>query len=216
MKYTGSLPRGKEFRILEETTTGAGVSNEQIGIDADSVLVSLFVTAITGTLTVRVYTQTDTGQEKLILTMPVQSAPTPELVINRAGPSMDRLRVEATYTGVCNYSIRVRGSEAADTDSGAGNNSDLIVTSPTLQNITMAVAGTEYSVVIPVGAKRFSVYSRQDSVLQATYTSGQSGLNYFTIGYGVWYTEENLAGSSLTLYIQSTKNNTVLEVLSWQ
>jgi len=214
-KYTGSLPRGKEFRILEESTAGAGVSNETIGIDADSVLVSLFITAITGTLTVRVYTTTDDGQEKLILTMPVQSAPTSELVINRAGPSMDRIRVEATYTGACNYSIRVRGSEATD-DAGAGNNSDLIVTSPTLQNVTLALANTEYSVTIPSGAKRFSIYSRESSVLQAAYTAGQSGLNYFTIGYGNSYDEDNLAGSSLTLYIRSNKVGTVLEVLSWE
>lgn len=214
-KYTGSLPRGKEFRLLNESPISAGTVSEIIGIEADSVLVSVFCTSISGTLLIEVFTQQDEGEELLILTMPVISAPTSELLIRRAGPSMDRIRVKATYTDACTYSVRVRGSEAAE-DAGAGNNSDLIVTSPTLQNISMAVAGTEYSVVIPVGAKRFSIYSRDSAILKAAYISGQSGLNYFTIGYGVSYDENNLAGSSLTLYIQSNKANTILEVLSWQ
>jgi len=90
------------------------------------------------------------------------------------------------------------------------------VSTPTIQNVTLTTNNIEYTITIPAGAKRFSLYSRQSSLLKVAYTVGDSGLNYFTIGYGVWYTEENLDGSSLTLYIQSNKNGTVIEVLSWE
>lgn len=100
--------------------------------------------------------------------------------------------------------------------SQSGSGTTGTVVSPAIQNVTLTTAGTEYSIVIPADTKRFTIKSRQDSILKLSYTSGDTGINYFTIGYGVCYTEVNLDGSGLTLYLQSNKNGTVIEVLSWE
>lgn len=97
-----------------------------------------------------------------------------------------------------------------------GGSSQSTVSTATIQNITLATATTEYTITIPANSKRFTLKTRNNSILKVSYTSGQSGINYFTIGYGVCYTEDSLDGSSLTLYLQSSKDSTIIEVLSWE
>lgn len=113
-KYSGSLPRGKEHLLISESPSQAGSKTESIGIDSDSVLVSLFVTSITGTIDVTVYTEVDTGQESEIISFPQINSSTANLLIRKAALSMDRVRVEAVYTGACEYSVRVRGIGAGE------------------------------------------------------------------------------------------------------
>jgi len=155
MKYTGTLQRGKEFRILNETTLGAGVSSEIIGIEADSVLVSVFCTSITGTLTVRVYTIAGPGEEALLLTLPVISAPTSSLVLEIAPQALDKIRIEATYTGVCTYSVMVRGTSASSTeitgtvDTVITNTVSVIEVGPSNGRASQTTIGTSASLLIP-------------------------------------------------------------------
>lgn len=108
-KRYGQLPRGKEVRVLNIDSTVAGVSTEEIGIDSDSVLVSVFCDSTAGDLDVLVETTTDVGQDVPIIVFPTISGPTTNLVIKKAALSMDRIRITATYTGACKFSVRVRG-----------------------------------------------------------------------------------------------------------
>lgn len=91
------------------------------------------------------------------------------------------------------------------------------VTTPTITNTTIALANTEETFSLPAGTKRFLLKTRTPNVkMQLSYVSGQSGTTYLTILPGTYYLEDGVdAGASLTLYIQSNKDSTVVELLSW-
>jgi len=99
----------------------------------------------------------------------------------------------------------------------ATTNTDLFVSAPTITNIILsAIPGTEASIAIPVGTKRFSLRARDNSKLQLAYIPLNSGTIYWTILAGNIFTEEMLSNlSSYTVYIQSNKASTVVELVSW-
>jgi len=115
MKYTGSLPRGREFLLISDNKAAAGTTVETIGIASDSVLVSVFCKSVTGTLQIRVFTEVDVGEDVEIITFPEITTATANLLIRKAALSMDRVRVEAVYSGASEYSVRVRGIGAGET-----------------------------------------------------------------------------------------------------
>jgi hypothetical protein len=105
---------GVQCRILQEVTLAAGVTSRDGSIQSDALLVSLWVSSVTsGTLSVKVYTLTDDGREVELISFPTVSAPTTSLLLKKSGVSLQRFRVEATYTGICEYEIYVRAIESA-------------------------------------------------------------------------------------------------------
>ena len=91
-------------------------------------------------------------------------------------------------------------------------------TSPTITNTVMGVAGSETALVIPSGTVEFCLKARPGSTtkLQYSYTSGASGTVFSTIPAGNEYREQNLtAAAVLTLYVQSSKAGTILELVTW-
>lgn len=105
---------GTQCKLLDEATSGSGVSSKEGSIQSDALLVTLWVDSVTsGALSVVVYTLTDTGKEAELITFPTVSAPTTALLLKKSGVSMQRFRVEATYTGVCEYEVYVRAIDSA-------------------------------------------------------------------------------------------------------
>ena len=95
-------------------------------------------------------------------------------------------------------------------------NLDITVNTPVISNISIPLLGTEQSLVIPAGTKRFNLKIRGNAQLNIAYVSGQSGTNYILVPIGSEYIEDNLnLTSSLTLYFQANKNAQVLEVIRW-
>lgn len=163
-KYSGSLPRGKEHLLISESPTQAGSKTESIGIDSDSVLVSLFVTSITGTIDVTVYTEVDTGQESEIISFPQINSSTANLLIRKAALSMDRVRVEAVYTGACEYSVRVRGigageasvkiqgqSNASASQSNVGTSAQIVIPSTLDDRVGLVLKNNSASGTLYIG-----------------------------------------------------------------
>lgn len=103
--------------------------------------------------------------------------------------------------------------------SSSGNNIQVVPsgsTNPTVQNITMTTAGTEYTATLPTGTTQFEIRSRLYGKLQFSYTNGQSGTIYRTLPQGCAYSEAGLLLTApLAVYVQSSKDNDVLEVVSW-
>lgn len=90
------------------------------------------------------------------------------------------------------------------------------ISSPVINNISIAVANTEQSFVIPATAKKVFFQMEGTSRLQYSFTSGQSGTNYITLHPGVGFEIENLElSSSLTLYYQATSAGDTLQILYW-
>ena len=105
---------GVQCRILQEVTLAAGVTSRDGSIQSDALLVSLWVSSISsGTLSVKVYTLTDDGREVELISFPTVSSPTTSLLLKKSGVSLQRFRVEATYTGVCEYEVYVRAIESS-------------------------------------------------------------------------------------------------------
>lgn len=104
----GALPTGKERLVISEIQSTAGSKTVELGVDADTVIVSLFVTSVSGDLNVTVDTVGGAGSVQVI-SFPTISSPTADLLIRKAAAIMDRIRITATYTAGVEYEVRVRG-----------------------------------------------------------------------------------------------------------
>ena len=89
------------------------------------------------------------------------------------------------------------------------------VDTPTIFNVTMATKGTEYSQLLPDNTARFILRARNNAKLQLSYISGQTDSNYLTIIPGNIYTVEAVKLTGKTIYFQSTKDNTIVEIVTW-
>lgn len=134
---------GVQERLLKESTAAAGTTSKDGSVQSDSILVSLWVDSVTsGTLDVKVYTLTDNGKELEIITFPTISAPSTELLLKKSGVSLQRFRVEVTYTGVCSYEVYVRAIE------GAGESSVRMLGSASMET-GQATVTTTPGILIP-------------------------------------------------------------------
>jgi hypothetical protein len=99
-----------------------------------------------------VYTLTDVGKELLLFSFPTITAGTTNLLLKKAGVSMQRFRVEATYTGVCQYEVHVRAVEGAGESSvrilGAGEWRTSQATVTTTASLLIAAALTDRNGVV--------------------------------------------------------------------
>jgi hypothetical protein len=156
--HTGSpLAIGKTITVIDATATVAAVHESLFSIDADSVLISLFVTAVSGDLDVVVYTLTEEGKEVDVISFPTISSPTTNLLLKKAAIVMSRIRVVATYTAACTFEVRARGISAGETSVRilGANEFEVSKASPT----------TVASVVIP------AVLSDRNGVLLYNYSA---------------------------------------------
>ena len=88
---------------------------------------------------------------------------------------------------------------------------------PFIVNLTLGVAGTESSIVLPVNTVRFVIRERRNGKLQFSWTAGQSGTTFFTIPRGNSYSEEGLQlVAPKTIYLQApNKDNADIELIYW-
>lgn len=95
----------------------------------------------------------------------------------------------------------------------SGGGSETVGT-PNIQNFTAILANTEYAINIPLNTNKFMIKTRVDNVIMRIYSTSGSP-SYWTVGFGNFYYISNLDGSGLTLYIQVSKPNTIIETFSW-
>ena len=96
--------------------------------------------------------------------------------------------------------------------------SGLSVTTPEIENITVASANIEYTHTLPANTKYFKLKSRNDSVIKLSFTNGESNVKYIKICPGFQY-ESPVSfeiGASISLYFQTSKINEVIEIESWR
>lgn len=94
--------------------------------------------------------------------------------------------------------------------------SNLSVTNPTIVNVPLALANTEYSYTLPISSKRFLIRLREIGTLKLAYAVGTSGTTFLTIPGGVAYSEDAIADSAnVTLYFQSSIAGSTAEIVSW-
>jgi len=87
---------------------------------------------------------------------------------------------------------------------------------PTITNVTMASANTEYSHTFPINTKKSKIKVRGKGRLRYSFSVGQSGTVYFTVPKGAETEFDDLdLTSTITIYFQSDTAGEKLEVLSW-
>ena len=91
-------------------------------------------------------------------------------------------------------------------------------TTPVIRNIDLGNANTESIIVLPVSTKQFSIKIRDNLAnLNLAYNITESFTNYRTISRGCNYSETNMDLTTLnrTIFVQSNKNNMILECIIW-
>lgn len=90
---------------------------------------------------------------------------------------------------------------------------------PSIQNISIPTLGTETEITLPNGCKKYNLKVRNYGAnLQVAFTPGDSNSNYITIPRGCSYSE-NLVELTTTynkLYVQSNKDNVIVECVAWK
>ena len=174
------LNHGVQSRLILESTTGAGSTSKEVSVESDSALVTLNVTSLaSGTLSVVVYglAGTDIGAATPpLITFPVVSAPTTNLLLRAASLVTQRLLVVATYTGVCSYEIQVRAVNGA-----SGSTKILASDSLSMSQITV---GTSVIAIIPASlADRAGVIVKNWSPTQTVYVGATAAEAVPGVGY---------------------------------
>ena len=89
---------------------------------------------------------------------------------------------------------------------------------PTLYNITLTDANTEYSQALSANTKKFSIHLRDFTAFRFAYASGKVAAPtapYLTVPAGGEKSEELIQPASLTLYFASSDAGKIAEIEEW-
>lgn len=87
---------------------------------------------------------------------------------------------------------------------------------PTIFNLTLTLAGTEYPQAIPLNARKFVLRERSGgSDLQLAFALGESGTNFVTIPAGSSKALDGVYLSGLSLFLQSPDAGKIVEIEVW-
>ena len=90
------------------------------------------------------------------------------------------------------------------------------IAKPTVANVAITLANTEYSYALPAGTRTFQLRFRNvDTFGQLAIDSGASGTTYVKLGQGETIKEE-IKGGGATLYFRGDNASDTVEILSWK
>jgi hypothetical protein len=79
-----------------------------------------------------------------------------------------------------------------------------LASSPTVYNVTMTAANTEYSKLLPTGTKKIYIKLRSlNALLKVSFILGESGTTYVTIPFGATFSLDDVDLNNVTIYFQS-------------
>jgi len=117
--------------------------------------------------------------------------------------------------GMCVHDGSEWRKAKGDTDGRLVVDTELVATTPTIYNVTMTLANTEYSQALPANTRKFLIKCRTSFAIKLAFVSGQSGTNYITIPADQAYWEDHILVSNLTLYFQCATAGQVAEIIVW-
>jgi hypothetical protein len=135
------LEQGRTLTVISETVYGSGVTQKTFATISDGAVLSLFVSAITGSLSIRVLTETADGKSYELFTFPEITAPTSGLTLKTAAPTMGNIRVEATYNGSVSYEVHARGVASGEVSAK--------VVSPSRADVGKVLVSTVPTLIVP-------------------------------------------------------------------
>jgi hypothetical protein len=87
-------------------------------------------------------------------------------------------------------------------------------TTAIIYNFLIVAANTEYSITLPLNTKRFVLKGRTHFAIKLAYSSGDSGVLFFTIPPGTTYLDENYYANQ-TIYFQSANSGGIIELITF-
>lgn len=88
---------------------------------------------------------------------------------------------------------------------------------PTVANVTLTSAATEYSYAIPANTKKILAKARGSNALRFAFVSGETTTNYVSIAAGGQFSLDSVYLRGQTLYVQCPgAAGEVLEILTFQ
>lgn len=88
-------------------------------------------------------------------------------------------------------------------------------TNPTIYNLSMPTANTEYSQALTASTKKIMVRMRVKGSARFAFVASGTTTAYITLEPGAVYFEENLDLTGATIYIQSNQAGQTAEILEW-
>ena len=152
------------------------------------------------------------------------------LVVDTLGTEPDencRIWVNANVSGITidnvtlkepvEISVAVNGVETAVTGVNFDgqtylNINPLLPNTPKIDEVILSSPNAEQPYPLPINSKKFMVYTEDDECIELSY---QSNGTTITIPCGDNYSEENIDGSSVTLYFKSQSSPTTVKIVSW-
>jgi len=93
---------------------------------------------------------------------------------------------------------------------------EAVAQTPTIYNVDMTAANTEYFQALPTNTRKLDIKLRaQNALLKIAFVEGESGTNYIQISYGSSLHLENVKLNNIIVYFQSPSNSQVCEILAW-
>lgn len=130
------LKTGLQEVVLRLSPAAAGTTTQDISVQSDAALFLLWVDSIVGTLTIDIYGILDnSNKEVLLLSFPIVSAATTEILQKRTGTVPTRLRIKATYTGPCSFDLSARAVSTGSSDTKILGGATLKVSRKTVNNV---------------------------------------------------------------------------------
>lgn len=129
------LKTGLQEVVLQAAPAAAGVITKDISVQSDAALFLLWVTSITGTLTVEVYgILGDDNREVFVLSFPATTTASTEIMQKRTGTIPTRLRIKVTFTGACQFDLSARAISTGSSDTRILGGASLKVSRKTVNN----------------------------------------------------------------------------------
>jgi hypothetical protein len=154
---TSIVQEGQTISVHDGPLTGSGTVEHTAVAQSDTVLASIFVRSLSGTVKVDVYTFAQEGDVKII-DFPLINAPTANLVMKQAAGTLSNIRVIIQHSDDCDIIVSLKGSSSGT--------SSTVLLSPTQATAYSVPITTTASVIIPA-----STQDRQGLILM-NYGSG--------------------------------------------
>lgn len=93
-----------------------------------------------------------------------------------------------------------------------------IISMPTVYNVALTLADTEYSQLLPAGTKKIAFQNRNNNTLRFYFVTGHVAVptgDYCTVKPGQNFTEIDLNLQAVTIYFASNNAGDVVELLAW-
>lgn len=104
------LKPGQTVTVFDTIQAVAGTASVRFAIQAETILVSEWVDATSGSVDVVVTTQhSDNTESTSVITFPTINAPTTEIVLRKAAAVMQYITITATWTAACQFTVKARG-----------------------------------------------------------------------------------------------------------